>query len=231
MPPNVATRAPAMSPHLHQKVKVLRNNNLTDDSIAILLQMPVGEVHKVSRDPDYIPEFFIDAGEGEGGSGPQGPEGPAGPAGAAGPAGPQGVQGPQGPKGDKGDKGEQGVPGLSANLLQYSFTLSYTEPPTGSQIRVDNSVWPQVTKLWVRNMTGDGMDVKNLLALVTIGDKLTLQDKDESARIQRFEATAMPVPKTDYFEFSVRWLSGDQPLVAQQCILAIIWMPGEEFGG
>lgn len=157
-----------------------------------------------------------------GATGSAGPAGPTGPAGPAGPTGPAGTTGATGPTGATGATGPEGPAGRSANLFDYMFAVATTAPPTGTTVRLNNATPASATKMWVTKQTYDGIDITNFLNQVSTGDRLTIQDRDDTTRVQRYDITAPPTILSTYLEFPVAWVSGNLPLVAQRMILAVV---------
>lgn len=165
----------------------------------------------------------IDLGAvGSGSVGPAGPQGLPGPTGPAGTAGATGATGATGPAGATGATGPQGVAGQSANLFDYMFATAITAPPTGTSVRLNNATPASATKMWVTKQTYDGIDITNFLNQVSVGDRLTIQDRDDTTMVQRYDITGAPVVQSTYVEFPIVWVSGNLPLVAQRMILAIV---------
>lgn len=106
----------------------------------------------------------------------------------------------------------------------FNFNTATTEPPTGNQVRLDaGHPYNTATKLWARNLTTSGIDVKMVLLATPTGATLYLQDKNESALFGRFVTTAAAIDKADYVEFPVsRTSNGDALLNNQAVELAII---------
>jgi hypothetical protein len=132
------------------------------------------------------------------------------------------IKGATGPTGATGPIGPEGPTGRSANLFDYMFAVATTEPPTGATVRLNNATPALATKMWVTKQTYDGIDITNFLTQVSTGDRLTIQDRDETTRIQRYNITGSPVIQSTYIEYPIAWVSGDQPLVAQRMILAVV---------
>lgn len=201
-------------------------------------RLVVDDVLDPFQTPEYLALFTEDGepidlqGTGTSGSeGPAGPEGPEGPAGTAGATGPAGPTGPQGPKGDTGATGPQGAAGQSANLFDYMFATAITAPPTGTTVRLNNATPASATKMWVTKQTYDGIDVTNFLNQVVSGDRLTIQDRDDTTMVQRYDVTGAPVVQSTYIEFPIVWVSGGSPLFAQRMILAVIMRGSTGSGG
>jgi hypothetical protein len=132
------------------------------------------------------------------------------------------IKGATGPTGATGPVGPEGPTGRSANLFDYMFAVATTEPPTGATVRLNNATPALATKMWVTKQTYDGIDITNFLTQVSTGDRLTIQDRDETTRVQRYNITGPPVIQSTYVEYPIVWVSGDQPLVAQRMILAVV---------
>src|SRR5215831_7133230 len=131
------------------------------------------------------------------------------------------VPGPPGPPGPTGPAGPPGPSGMTASgLFSFQFSTSTAEPPTGSQIRMNNAAQPAATKIWVMTTTSDGIDVSMALFMWgKAGSDLYLQDKNDSTKRQRYVSVADAVAKAGYYELSVQWISGSNPLLAQAIVL------------
>jgi hypothetical protein len=104
----------------------------------------------------------------------------------------------------------------------FTYNSNVNEPPTGSQIRMDNVSQPAVTKIWVTKVTNDGVDVTAWLFLMGIdGNELYLQDKDDYAKRQWFFLTGDAVDKGGYFELPVVWDRGHAPLPTQALVMVL----------
>ena len=183
--------------------------------------------------------------------GPQGSEGAEGPRGADGPQGPKGDQGDPGLKGDPGDTGAQGVPGpqgpagadstvpgpqgpqgiqgepgQSSNLLDYSYNGSIVSPPAGGQVRLNAADQVSTTVLFISPVTAPGNDASILLRVVTTGDTILLQDKDNAARFQSFNVAAPAIDTGTFFEVPVAWAKGGELLPAGQRVFLLLSSAG-----
>ena len=144
---------------------------------------------------------------------------------------PQGtlVPGPPGPPGEQGPPGPPGPAGMTASgLFSFQFNATITEPPTGSQIRMNNAAQSAATKIWVTTTTSDGVDISMALQMWgKAGSDLYLQDKNDSTKRQRYVSIADAVAKAGYYELSVQWVSGQNPLLAQAIVLLMAGVIGE----
>ena len=64
----------------------------------------------------------------------------------------------------------------------YQFSTATTEPPTGSQLRLDADVLTGAQKVWVRYLTADGVDAFFALMSSKAGWTISIQDKDDHTR-------------------------------------------------
>lgn len=122
---------------------------------------------------------------------------------------------------------------LSASTVtsawDFMFESTPVEPPTGSEVRLDNADPINATKLWARDTTVDGANVRNGLLSIEAGATIYVQEKDSSINWLRFETTGPPVGKTGYVEFPVEWAYGAGTLPEQRVrVVAItsISLPG-----
>jgi hypothetical protein len=174
-------------------------------------------------------------GDGTGPQGPPGPVGPQGPRGPEGPEGPEGIQGPpgadstvvgpQGPQGIQGNsgptgpQGPEGEPGQSFTTFEYMFSSTTFQPPTGSEVRFNNSVATLVTALYVMNVSAIGRDNSNAFTLVDAGNRFFVQDKDDATKWVSFDATGPGIAHSNYYEFPCTWRASGPSALAQQRVL------------
>jgi len=107
--------------------------------------------------------------------------------------------------------------------LTYDWSTVITEPPTGSQIRLD-AVHPYTaaTKAWVRTGTTGGIEVRGILMVITPGSTFYVQNKTNSAQYALLTTTGDPVDKTSYVEFPVEWKNNGTALLNNQNVQFII---------
>lgn len=116
-------------------------------------------------------------------------------------------------------------------ILNYQYLATTTAPPTGNQVRLNASVYLDVSQVWVRYVTNDGLDAYWLLMAIPAGTGLTLQDRNDHTIAWRFETTAIPVdvPADGYVTFAVTPLEATAPPALpanQQVAVAFIGQPG-----
>jgi hypothetical protein len=107
-----------------------------------------------------------------------------------------------------------GVAGVS-NSATFSYNATTTEPPTGNQLRLNNTTFSAATRLWVMQTTVDGLDVSIGLARILPGHQVYFQDRDDASHWVKYNVTAA----TDdgvYFDFTVTYHSGPGGIPAGQ---------------
>lgn len=123
--------------------------------------------------------------------------------------------GTPGPEGPPGPPGPPGLPAIG-NMSTYLFSFNSSgPPPTGNQVRLDNVDQTLATHAYIRYLTSDGLDLKNLMAQITDTSRLYLQDKDNSASWQAYDILGPGIDYGDHFDFPVAFAGGGDPLPAQ----------------
>jgi hypothetical protein len=120
----------------------------------------------------------------------------------AGLPGPPGLEGPEGPE---GPVGPAGPPGASSSAYSYTLSTSPLAPPTSGQIRSDGATAATSTVLYLSYRMSDGNDVAPLLRNITVNDRLTAQDRNDSTQYAQFVATqdALDFPAQSYVAVQV----------------------------
>ena len=121
--------------------------------------------------------------------------------------------------------------GRTTGASSWTYNNTTTEPPTGSQVRF-NAAYPYtaVSKVWIRDLTNDGIDMHNVLLMQASGSRLYLQDKDDHSRWVQFETTAEPVAKTGYVEFEVTHV-GDGGVALPEQQMEVVFASGATDAG
>jgi hypothetical protein len=133
-----------------------------------------------------------------------------------------GQPGQPGPPGIAGSPGPQGPPGGSSNLFQYSLNSQVVSPPSNGQIRLNNSNQQLATLAWISYNTQDNIDSTVAWKFAKAGDKLYIQDKNNSTNAQLYHLTADAVDHTSYAQLAIAWdQTGGNPVPAQICLVAV----------
>jgi len=110
----------------------------------------------------------------------------------------------------------------ASSIFEYSFSSATSAPPGSTQIRFDaGSPYSAVTKVWIRNVTSNGVDVYQALRLLPTGAHILIQDKNDHTQYVVFAVSGTPIDNTTYFEIPVTFveqgtaLSGGQPVLFQ----------------
>jgi hypothetical protein len=107
-------------------------------------------------------------------------------------------------------------------VLEFMFETKITEPPTGSEVRLNNATQAQATGMFVRYLTVNGLDAKAIILNIVVGNKIYLQDKDDSTKFNSYTVTVNPIDKGTYAEIPIQWTQGGSDLVAQRIAFGII---------
>jgi hypothetical protein len=91
--------------------------------------------------------------------------------------------------------------------FEYQLSSSTSEPPTGSQVRLNGSQ-SAATLMWVRNEASNGLDASQVLRHLGDGDLIVLQDWDDSTLNQHYFAIGPATQKVDYVEVPIAHKTG-----------------------
>jgi hypothetical protein len=117
-------------------------------------------------------------------------------------------------------------------FFEFMWSNTTTAPPTGSEIRINNATPSAATKVWVRYLTADGVDVKNrILHQAVSGTQFYIQDKDNSANWYLYNLTADSTDQTTYAELTVTYASGAGTIPAQRVTAGVLNSGGGGGGG
>ena len=108
-----------------------------------------------------------------------------------------------------------GMAGVS-NTATFSYNTTTTEPPTGNQLRLNNTTFTAATRLWVSQTTVDGLDISIGLARILTGHQIYFQDRDNAAAWVKYNVTADGVDDGTYYDFAVSYHSGPGGIPAGQ---------------
>lgn len=104
--------------------------------------------------------------------------------------------------------------------LDYQFNAA-TPPPTGSQMRLDNTDQKLATKIFLTHNTSTGEDPTNVLNSVKVDDHIYVQDVDNSTLWRRYNIIGVPINQGNYTEIPIAWMSGDSALAEQRVRVTI----------
>lgn len=111
-------------------------------------------------------------------------------------------------------------------ILNYQYVTTTTAPPTGNQLRLNASVYADVSEAWLRYVTNDGFDAYWLLMAIPSGTGITVQDRNDHTIAWRFRTTALPVDVSvdGYVTVAVTPLEATAPTLPgnQQVAVALI---------
>ena len=101
---------------------------------------------------------------------------------------------------------------------EYSFSTQITPPGSGG-VRVNNADQTLAFKLFIAKITDDGKDITLRLQGWTTGDRVYIQDKNNSEIYQQYNLTGPAVDGGGYFEWDVTWVDGSTPIGNNQDVL------------
>jgi len=98
-----------------------------------------------------------------------------------------------------------GVNSLGSIVGDYKVDTAVGGNPAPGYIRYNNATQTAATVITIDHLTDNGIDIDILLALITSGSSLIIQDKDDSANYQIFTITGPPVETVvnDYWSIPV----------------------------
>jgi hypothetical protein len=117
--------------------------------------------------------------------------------------------------------GGGGGGGLLSAEFRFSTSTVAADPGSG-RFRFDTAAYATVTEIFIDDLTDNGVDVSNLLALISAGDRLYFQVKSEANKFVIFDVIGSSVDNTGWFTIPVDDLfSGDFFANNDKCIM--IW--------
>ena len=144
-----------------------------------------------------------------GSSGSSGQSGTSGSSGSSGESGTSGSSGSSGQSGTSGSSGSSGINGLSSNAFNYKAEDSvFTGDPGPGYLLWDSIGQTGANNIHIDSVDNDGRNLNVVLGLITAGQKLILQDKNNSANFQTWSITGAPTNvSNNYWTIPVTLLS------------------------
>lgn len=109
--------------------------------------------------------------------------------------------------------------------LDYTFHTATTVPPSDGSLRLDNANQQAATKIYMSNFTRANNDATNVLATISVGQEIYVQDDTDSTRWFRYTVTADTVAQSGYFEIPVAFESAGAALSNNTNATAILISP------
>jgi hypothetical protein len=127
-----------------------------------------------------------------GSTGPIGVTGPVGPTGPIGATGPTGADSTvPGPTGATGPTGPTGADGQSSSFYDYKAKTTITSGKPGSNHLIwNNVVQILATQINIDHIDADNIDIDIFLEILSVGDVLVIQDRNNSTNFQKWEVSA-----------------------------------------
>lgn len=135
-------------------------------------------------------------------TGATGPTGPTGPQGVSGASGVSGVIGATGPSGPTGPQGQ------SSSFYNYQIKVNGSGDPGTGHISYNNTTQISSTQLQVSHLDASSNDIDLFLGILKSGDKVFIQDKDNSANFQSWTINGTVVDHgNSWLDFPVAFVS------------------------
>jgi uncharacterized phiE125 gp8 family phage protein len=102
---------------------------------------------------------------------------------------------------------------------EFSFDDTPAAPPAQKELRFDAAApYIAVTKVWLRNLTNDGVDIHNLALLTPVGSTVYVQDENDHTAFVVFMTTGPAIDQITYVELPVEWVRNGNPLARNQIV-------------
>jgi hypothetical protein len=92
--------------------------------------------------------------------------------------------------------------GLLSAEYRFSDSIVAADPGAG-RFRFDTAAYATVTEVFIDDLTDNGADISNLLALISRGDRLYFQNRTDSAKFVIFDVIVDAVDNTGWFTIGV----------------------------
>jgi len=148
-----------------------------------------------------------------GSTGATGSNGATGATGSAGSNGTNGTNGVTGAPGSTGATGATGSDGASISIWKYlAKTTTTSGYPSNGRVQWNNATQISATVLDISHLTDDNLDIDIFLALLSVGQNITIQDRNVSNNYQTWVVTGTPTnfnagTSTSYWQYPVSLVS------------------------
>lgn len=113
---------------------------------------------------------------------------------------------------------------MAGAIYPYRFTATTQPPPTAGQVRADAALGPTTTRVYLANVTDDGVDVHFVLMQLAAGAELGLQDDANHGNMYRFTATGAAIDAGTYVDVPVAFVESAGPAFANNAkIVALLY--------
>lgn len=102
----------------------------------------------------------------------------------------------------------------AGSFFGFDFSTTTTSGPTSATLRLNNATPASATIVYAHYTSKDGVDLKTRLLAGTAGDRLYIQDRDNSANYRVYELTGAPTDSTTYATINVVHRTGGGSLWA-----------------
>jgi hypothetical protein len=124
---------------------------------------------------------------------------------------------------------ESNVASWAAQTWRYRTDTADADPGSG-RFRTNTSTLSTVTEIYISDLTDSGLDVSNFINLVKSGDRIYVQQSDDSTAAAVFTVDSDIVDNTSYFTIPVSFNAAASSELSQNklCTIAFIFnLPGQ----
>jgi hypothetical protein len=105
--------------------------------------------------------------------------------------------------------------GLGMQTLEFTYNGTTTAPPASGQVRLNNTDQTMATRLYISNLSAIGIDRSMILDLLTAGNTIILNDKDDATKAMKYQATSVSA-QSGYYDIGVTLVESRGSLVGGQ---------------
>ena len=105
-----------------------------------------------------------------------------------------------------------------AYMGEWTFINTVTPPPANTQLRLNNGGQDKATRIYVSNITVNGINATDFLMGLIPGCSVRLVTKGDATKWQSYAISGEPIQQSGYVELTVTWLAGGTNL-AQAAVM------------
>lgn len=118
--------------------------------------------------------------------------------------------------------------GVAVQIFDYRFdatTISASDPGAG-KYRYNSSIQPEATEIYLDRLTQTDFDVTILLKIISVGNRIIIQNKNLALDYQMFNLTGPGVEMPDWFLVPVAYVSGGAVFSNNEMVSFLVGMVG-----
>jgi len=131
--------------------------------------------------------------------------------------------------GPTGATGATGADGQSASYYEYQASTSLSLPPASGRVTWNNATQSSATNIYINHVNSNGVDVEVLIGLLQSGNKVILQDANNSANYQKWTVNgSVTVVSNSYIQIPVNSYVGTYSFPNNHSIIVAIVASGAQ---